>query len=214
MKATMDEIALEAEITKPTIYLYFKAKDDLFFTLMVPLIDDIRMQMEAVEKNLSEGRIGDGRSLIESIFRAFYYGYEASPDIFRIIQLFQQQGLIGELKPEIRMALNDAGRINFVLGRRILTRGIEMGLIRQVDVYEMADVIWGLTVGIIQLEDTKSDDLKGHRLKTNTLRLAERLIAAALTNCSEPTSEKGGNDGVLGNDRSGTSGGTISPDGG
>ncbi len=184
LKATMDEIALEAEVTKPTIYLYFKAKDDLFFTLMMPLIEDIQEQLETVERNLESDKIKDGNSLIKAIFRAFYHGYETSPETFRIIQLFQQQGLLGELRPEIRTALNDKGRVNFILGRRLLAAGIRRGMIKEVNVYEMADVIWGLIVGVIQLEDIKSDEQKNHRLKENTLRLAENLIAEALT-CNE-----------------------------
>lgn len=180
LKATMDEIALEAEVTKPTIYLYFKAKDDLFFTLMLPLIEDIQGQLETVEENLEAGKIKDGDSLVKAIFRAFYHGYQTSPDTFRIIQLFQQQGLIEELRPEVRKALNDKGRVNFILGRGLLTKGINRGLIKKVNVYEMADIIWALIVGIIQLEDIKSDTQKNHRLKENTLRLAEKLIASAL----------------------------------
>ncbi len=117
LRSTMDEIALEAEVTKPTIYQYFKAKDDLFLTLMLPLIDAIRLELEKVEKDLSNGVIEDGVSLLSAIFRAFYSGYETSPETFRIIQLFQQQGLMGELGPDIRVALNDRGRINFDLGR-------------------------------------------------------------------------------------------------
>jgi len=187
LKSTMDEIAMEAEVTKPTVYLYFKAKDDLFFTLMLPLIEDIQQQLEKAEESLLAGRIKDGSTLIKAVFRAFYHGYQTSPQTFGIIQLFQQQRLMSELKPEIRTALNDKGRINFILGRRILTRGIELGLIRKVNVYEMADVIWALIVGVIQLEDIKSDDQKGNKLKENTLRLAEQLIAEALSVNKEKT---------------------------
>jgi len=181
LKSTMDEIAMEAEVTKPTVYLYFKAKDDLFFTLMLPLMDDIHRQLEKAEENLATGKIKDSGSLIKALFRAFYHGYKTSPETFGIIQLFQQQRLMSELKPDIRAALNDKGRINFDLSRRLLTRGMELGLIKKVNVYEIADVIWALIVGVIQLEDIKSDDQKGHRLKENTLRLAEQLIAEALT---------------------------------
>jgi AcrR family transcriptional regulator len=177
----MDEIAMEAEVTKPTVYLYFKAKDDLFFTLMLPLMDDIHRQLEKAEESLVTGKIKDGGSLIKALFRAFYHGYKTSPETFGIIQLFQQQRLMSELKPDVRAALNDKGRINFDLSRRLLTRGMELGLIKKVNVYEIADVIWALIVGVIQLEDIKSDDQKGHRLKENTLRLAEQLIAEALT---------------------------------
>ena len=49
-KATMDEIAFEAEISKPTIYQYFKSKDDLFFSLMLPVIDEIGKQLKKVSK--------------------------------------------------------------------------------------------------------------------------------------------------------------------
>ena len=181
LRATMDEIALAAEVTKPTIYLYFKTKDDLFFTLMLPLIEDIRQQLQKVEKGLLSGKIRDGGSLITAIFKAFYHAYEILPETFRIIQLFQQQGLMGELRAEVRTALNDQGRANFVLQRQLLTQGMEMGLIKPVNVYEMADVIWGLLVGIIQLEDAKFYDRKHKRQTEKTLHLAERLIAEAMT---------------------------------
>lgn len=181
LKSTMDEIALAAEITKPTIYLYFKTKDDLLLSLMQPLIDDIRNRLEIVEEKLLSGKIKDGRGLMMGIFRAFYHGYESLPETFRIVQLFQQQDLISELRPEIRLALDDRGRINLDLCRRLLTKGMQMALIKKVDVYAMADVIWGLMVGVIQLEDFKADEQKGHRLKKTTLGLAQRLIVEALT---------------------------------
>ena len=181
VKSTMDEIAMEAEVTKPTIYLYFKAKDDLFFMLMLPLIDDIREQLEAVDARLANGEIKDGASLISAMFQAFYHGYESSPETFRIIQLFQQQGLMSELKPEVRAAFNDQGRFNYNLARQLLEKGMELGFLKRVNVFELSDVIWSLIVGVIQLQDNKSDDRKGHRLKKNTLRLAEQLIASALT---------------------------------
>lgn len=180
LKATMDEIALEAEVTKPTIYLYFKAKDDLFFTLMLPLIDDISDQLQQVETHLQTGKISDGRNLVTAIFHAFYHAYEILPETFRIIQLFQQQGLMGELRPEVRTALNEKGRANFSLCRRLLSGGMERGMIKKVNVYELADIIWGLLVGVIQLEDAKSYDRKSKSLTENTLRLAEDLIAGAM----------------------------------
>ena len=136
------------------------------------------------------GKLNDSKSLIVAIFQAFYHGYETSLEAFRIIQLFQQQQLMNELRPEVRNALNDRGRVNFILGRKLLTRGIELGLIKKINVFEMADVIWGSIVGVIQLEDIKSDDQKNHKLKQNTLRLAQRLIVDALTDSGKPEKAK------------------------
>lgn len=181
LKATMDDIALEAEVTKPTIYLYFKTKDDLFFTLMLPLIEDVHRQLQEVEEKLTSGKISDGTGLIGGLFKGFYAAYRTRPETFRIIQLFQQQGLVGELRPEVRAALNDKGRSNFVLHRRILKEGMDRCLIKPGNLYEVADVIWATFVGVIQLENAKSYDRKNKSLTENTLRLAERLIAEAMT---------------------------------
>jgi TetR/AcrR family transcriptional regulator, fatty acid metabolism regulator protein len=180
LKTTMDEIALEAEISKPTIYQFFKTKDDLFFSLMSPVIDDIGKQMERVEQKLLRGEYTTGDFLVRDLFRAFYHSYELSPDTFRIVQLFQQTGLLGEFGPNVKSALDEKGRYNFELGRRIIRKGIEIGLLKQVNEYELADLIWGLNVGVIQLEDIKSDHKRDNRFKKAALKLAEDIFVAAL----------------------------------
>jgi TetR/AcrR family transcriptional regulator len=83
--------------------------------------------------------------------------------------------------------LSDKSRVNFDISRRLLTRGMALGMIKKINEYEMADVIWALIVGIIQFEDAKSDDRKGHKLKESALRFAEGLIAQAPTNKKPPT---------------------------
>jgi hypothetical protein len=56
-----------------------------------------------------------------------------------------------------------------------------MGLIKEVNEYELSDLIWGLTVGVIQLEDIKSDHKQGNKFKKATLTLAEDIFVQALT---------------------------------
>ena len=180
-KSTMDEIAMAAEITKPTIYLYFKNKDDLLLTLVQPLIDDIQSGLEIVHTKLLSGKIKDGGMLITGIFRVICNGQESSPEAFRIVRLFQQRMLFCKLQPEIRSPVNGRGRIIFDLVRSLLAKGMAMGFIKKVDVSAMAYVIWGVIIGVIQLEDFKADEQKSRRLKKNTLRLAQDLMVTALT---------------------------------
>ncbi len=186
LKATMDEIAYAAEISKPTIYQYFKTKDDLYFTLMLPVVEDIGRHLELVEGDLDKGLITEGRVLIDRIFAAVYHSYELSPDTFRIVQAFQQQGLVMELRETTREGLNDKGRSNFRLCRRLLSRGMDLGLIKRVNSYELTDLIWGTTVGVIQLEDIKLDDQQGDRFKRSTLKMASNFVVAALQPEEQP----------------------------
>jgi len=181
LRATMDEIALEAQISKPTIYQYFKTKDDLYFCLMLPVIEEIGNQMGEIEEKLIEGKFKTGSRLIRDFFGAFYKSYEIAPDTFKIVQLFQQTGLVGELSPEVRSVLNTKGKYNFEISRRIMQKGMERGLLKKVNVFELADVIWGLFVGIIQLEGIKSQQKDGKDYLKPTLKLAERIMVDAMS---------------------------------
>ena len=181
LKATMEEIAQGAEITKPTIYQYFKNKEDLFFSLMTPVIDDIGIQLGKIQKKLDEGEYKSGEAVLRAMFRAFYHSYEFSPETFRIIQIFQQTNLALELSSEFRKEINHKGRSNFELGRKILSDAMERGLINRANTYTLADLIWGLTVGVIQLEDIKGDEQLGHRFKRSALNLAQEFFIKAMT---------------------------------
>ena len=176
----MDEIAIGAEISKPVIYQYFKNKDELYFHLMIPVIEDIGSQLKRVEKRLIDNKYVNGKDFLSDMFHAFYHSYKIMPDTFRIVQIFQQSGLVAELDTDTREAMNKMGRYNFNLGRQILSMAIEKNLIHRVNPSSLADLLWGLIVGVIQLEDIKGDDKQGNRFKRLTLKLAEDVICKAL----------------------------------
>ena len=175
-KATMDEIALEAEISKPTIYQYFKSKDDLFFSLMLPVVDEIGHQFEAILERLKGGQYESGAVLIGDMFEGLWSSYAMAPDVFRIVQLFQQTGLVQELNPDIRKSLNDKGGHNFKLVRRIVETSMKQNLIKETNSFEFVDVLWGQFVGIVQLEDIKSQKKDDNIYLKPTLKLAEKIL--------------------------------------
>jgi AcrR family transcriptional regulator len=175
-RATMDEIALAAEISKPTIYQYFKSKDDLFFSLMLPVVDEIGNQFREIVTRLDQGRYTSGAALIEDMFGGLWKSYAMAPDVFRIVQLFQQTGLVRELDPEIRNSLNQKGAGNFKLARRIIETGMAQNLIAKTNPFEFVDVFWGQFVGIVQLEDIKSQEKKDNKYLEPTLKFAQKIL--------------------------------------
>ncbi|MCL4231780.1 MAG: TetR/AcrR family transcriptional regulator [Dehalococcoidia bacterium] len=180
-RATMDEIALVAEITKPTIYAYFPTKDDLFLSLMLPVIDDIGVQLSQVEERLDSGRYRAGGELIRDILGALVHSYTIAPEAFKLVQLVQQTKMLTEFGESTRRTLDEGGRRNFESMRRILKGGINRGLIRPFGVYELGDVIWGSAVGVIQLEEIKSTEAAAtlDRLRA-TLQVAEQILVHAV----------------------------------
>ncbi len=179
-KATMDEIALEAALSKPTIYQYFRTKDDLFFSLMLPLVDDVGRRLHRIEAKLLAGKHATGGDLIRDLFRVLYGAYAAAPDAFRILQLFQYLDLVKELHLEVRGVLDARGARNFRSAREIVALAVERGLLAPVDPHGLVDVLWGLFLGIAQIEEIKSREKPGKRFLRPTLRLAEELVISSV----------------------------------
>ncbi|MGD0275387.1 MAG: TetR/AcrR family transcriptional regulator [Syntrophales bacterium] len=179
-KAIMDKIALEAGITKPTIYQYFKTKDDLFFTLMLPVIEELRIQLSNIETKLTTHKYRTGKALIRDLFSSALQSYKLAPETFLMIQFFQETGLVGKLDDHISRELNDRGRHNFVVLRLVIKIGMEQGLIKKMNVNELADVLWGLFVGIIHLEHIKGQGQRPPIYLNTTMKVAEDLIAGTL----------------------------------
>jgi TetR/AcrR family transcriptional regulator len=82
--STMEEVALRAEITKPTLYGYFHTKDELLLTLMLPVFADIGTQLQAVQRDLEAGLIGSCHELIREYLDAVLTPYRTDPARFRL----------------------------------------------------------------------------------------------------------------------------------
>ena len=180
IKATMDEIALEAEVSKPTVYTYFNTKDDLFFSLMLPVLDDLGKMNKKLKNNLQEKIYQSGEHFLRDFFKACYSCYEKEPDSFTILQLFQQTGLVWTLNASIQKSMNEKGKYNFEGMREVFSIAMEQGLIKKLDIFQLPDVLWGLVVGIIQLENIKSQSKSENQHLIPTLRLAEQIIADSI----------------------------------
>jgi len=180
LKATMEDIALEAQVSKPTIYQYFKTKDDLFFSLMIPVVEDSGRQMEEIEKRLSAGRYRSGRELVEDIFRGCLHSYEMDPAAFRVNQLFQQTGLVWELDDSTRQQIQEIGKNNYIVTRRMMKMGMSLGLLKQRNVYQLVDIFWGGFLGVVQICDIKSQNNPDKEHLQGTLALFVNTVADAL----------------------------------
>lgn len=181
LHTSMDDIALLAEISKPTIYQYFPSKDSLFFSLMIPVIEDINIQLKKTYLNLINGKYKTGSSLIKALFKGICHSYEISPEVFKLIQLFQQTHMVWQLDEETRTLLNQKGRDNFAVSRDITKKAIEKGLFKNMDSYGLNDVLWGLLCGVIQLEDIKSQNKPNNKYLKTTLKLAEKIFIDAIS---------------------------------
>ncbi len=181
-RTTMDEIAYEAEISKPTIYQYFRTKDELYSALMFPFLEEFGARFEQIEEKLGAKRYASGRAFVKDLFKAFVRSYEAAPDSLRVANsFFQHAELIRELGDDARTAISSRGKYDFELARRIMATASSQGLIKKVDPYALSDIVWGMLLGITQVLDMKATKhAEPDKYLRSTLAEAEKLLIDAI----------------------------------
>lgn len=164
MKTTMDEIAYEAAISKPTIYRFFPTKEDLYFSLIIPVLQECLHEMEEINLQLQLNMFSSGERLLRYVMDVFFKKYIKNPDLFRIGQLFQQAGKLWTLDKKTDSSIRNLTRAIMHEMRSIFDNAVRQGFIRDLDRRILAELILGSIFGITQLQDAKSKGITEDRL--------------------------------------------------
>jgi len=178
--ATMDDIAAEAGLTKPTVYQYFKTKDELFVQLVEPLIQSLAFKLEAIHILLDEKKYDQGRKIIGDVFDVYYGTFEENPDLFKLFNIFLQFGIIYNMNVESHAIIKQWGNKCFKEGNAIASLAVEQGFLKDTDIYHSTDFVWGAFWGIVQVEQNKWGKEGISPYLKPVLKYAENLLASAL----------------------------------
>ena len=148
--ATMDEIAELAELSKGTLYLYFKSKEELLFAVDLRAMKIMStMMMTAVSKKKST------LDNIVAIGNAYVQFSKDYPDYFQTLLYFEGDDFFNK-KHEMfeKLCGDDTDPMQFFAD--YLRQGIKDGSIRSdMDPALLAHLLWSTTTGILKLAKTK-----------------------------------------------------------
>ena len=153
--ATMDDIASEAGISKPTIYQYFKTKDQLFVDLVEPLILSLATQLNRIKDDIEADKYESGSRIVHDIYNVYYDTFEKDPDIFKLFNIFLQVGMNRDMNSEARDKINNVGKMCFIAGNSIVIASSKKGFLKDLYIYHTKDFVWGSFWGIVQVEQNK-----------------------------------------------------------
>jgi AcrR family transcriptional regulator len=173
-------VARAAEFSKPTLYQYFENKDALFFSLTTPMVDELGRRLDHALARANKGEFRSGGQLVGALFQAMQHAYDFDPDAFRLLHLYQQADLLGQMSPNVQADLSRRGRRNFERGRTLLAFGVRKGLLHRHDPKGLLDVAWGTFIGVVGLEGVKQRSRPGRNHLLRTLALAQTLFATAI----------------------------------
>ena len=165
---TMEKIAEEAELSRATLYLYFKTKDEIFIHAILSYSAFFSQQLE----NLYAGRSQIKDKLLESLWSTFIEFYEKDRASFNATLYFHQSEMIRNLPENLRIMLDRSGSRNYEYLSKIMAYGIRQGVFRDCSPKTLAEVVWTSFLGIIHLENSKQAmSRKGHLAVTWKLAL-------------------------------------------
>ena len=144
-KATMEDIANEAELSPGTLYLYFKNKEELYASLSLRILQYLHMRVEHVNKEAGlnpEQKLND---LIDAMFDVYSF------DPLIIINMFHLQSseTLKNLSPELLSQIEGLSRNSIGAIAQIFEEGIEGGRFIEGHPVALADVFWSLFSGVV-----------------------------------------------------------------
>jgi len=161
-KATMEDIAQEAELSPGTLYLYFKNKEELYASLSLRILQYLLIRVEHVNEEKDAGPEEKLKSLVE----AMYDVYEFDPLI--IINMFHLQSseTLKNLSPQLMEEIKVLSRKSLGSIAQIFKEGVDKKIFIDRHPIALADTFWALFSGVVlwltskKIIDERKDYLK------------------------------------------------------
>ena len=151
-RATMEDVARQAELSVGTIYLYYRSKEELYVSLLVESMQRFR---EGIEKIMATGLPPDRQ--LKRVWDYFYAYHLRYPQSYRVLFFLQQPGLPAGLSPKTLQEINVRAARNFSLVSRIVAAAMAKGIYRAHEPREVVDLLWSLFLGLVHLSETRQN---------------------------------------------------------
>ena len=148
---TMDDVAEEAELSKGTLYLYFKNKEDLYLA--------IHLRGNRIMHSLFETAVENAKTGIEktrAIGQAYVEFFNEYPNYFDAMLYFESRDIDFEDQDSVAAECIIEGKATLELLIEAIVTGIKDKSIRaDIDPIKTALNLWGQTTGVLQVASLK-----------------------------------------------------------
>jgi AcrR family transcriptional regulator len=150
-KATMEDIAKEAELSPGTLYLYFKNKDELYASLSLRILHYLYIRLE----HLNNGENLNIHQRLDALRDALYDVYQF--DSMILINMFHLQSseTLRNLTPELLSEIKRLSRESLSEMAKLFEEGINSNVYIDAHPNALADIVWALFSGVVLWETSK-----------------------------------------------------------
>ncbi|MFQ5813647.1 MAG: TetR/AcrR family transcriptional regulator [Anaerolineae bacterium] len=147
-RATVDDVAAQAEISKGTVYIYFQSKESILAHLLLEGLSILLSQLKAAfapqEPLSAEKHL---RQLVE----AYWQFAQTYPDYFRLLMALDRGRFRERVSAEMYQQILTESTRGLGLAAKAIRQGTEEGVFTADDPLLAAGVLWGALNGALTL---------------------------------------------------------------
>ncbi len=174
-KATMEDIAHEAELSPGTLYLYFKNKEELYASLSLRILQYLHIRVEHVNK---EDLAPEQK--MDALVEAMYDVYAFDPLILINMFHLQSSETLKNLSPKLMSEIEELSRKSIGAIALIFEQGIDSGIFLDRHPVALADIFWALFSGVILWTTSKKIFNKEKDYLKDTLKIAFEVFSRGI----------------------------------
>ncbi|MEE4606432.1 MAG: TetR/AcrR family transcriptional regulator [Desulfobacteraceae bacterium] len=176
-KATMEDIAREAELSPGTLYLYFKNKDELYASLSLRILQYLNIRLEDVKREKDV----EPRKKIAAIKEALFDVYQFDPMILINMFHLQSSETLKNLSSPLLENITELSRNSLTILAAIFKD--ETGQDRYASHHPtaIADIVWSLFTGVVLWEESKRMIDNEKDFLKQTLDVAFEIFSRGIT---------------------------------
>ena len=149
--ATMDEIAEKAELSKGTLYLYYKSKEDLYLAVMMRGMEVLRDMFTKVAESGESAA-----NMITALGDAYLAYFNAHREYFRMLHFLQTPQFHKQVTEEMKESCDVLNRQVWDPVNGILQRGIDEGILRKdLNPVEVGIILWSSATALLLRIDSE-----------------------------------------------------------
>ena len=145
-RATVDEVAEQAEVAKGTVYLYFESKETILAHL---LLEGLEALDEQLAEAFNEKSAHSAEKRLRRLCAAYLNFYNDEPDYFRLMMAFDRGQFQEAVPKELyqRILEKSSQGLQFVM--RAVQQGVDDGDFSKCDPKKTAGILWSAVNGAL-----------------------------------------------------------------
>jgi len=147
-RATVDDVAGQAEVSKGTVYLYFESKETILAHLLLEGLDKL---IEELEHAYTAGEPLPADERLRRLSQAYLRFFEREPEYFRLLMAMDRGRFRESVTPEVYQKVLSASLEGLGWVAKAVQQGIDEGAFRCCDVRQAASILWATMNGVLQL---------------------------------------------------------------